>query len=666
MPRLQLLPPAEVAETPEEAAPIINYLMNRGGPLAIDTETTGLHKFKDHVLYWSMATESRRYCFPASLLLFFDPLFLRKDITWYLANAKYDMHMLDNMGVKLHGPKWDIVVMDAMADDTRAHGLKEQADEAYGVSWGDFKDLFLDPDLVAKTLSLDPHAFRAFKKKSNGEKLMFMYHENPDIVIDYASCDAFFTYMRAEDLAAELAAEELMSRRLVPGMPTLQDYFETIEVPLTDALWRMERNGFPVDLDYRNQIRGPILDGLAASERRIRRIAGGDFNPSSTEELRDILFSKQGFGLKPVKYTSPKSGAPKKSTDEKTLQVLLGRTNNDTSAHQFLDALLKYRNLKKIYGTYVEKLEDKYVYNGKVHCSINQAGARTSRFSSSNPNMQNIPARNDVYKIRGIFTAEQGRSLVDLDYPQIEFRIAAVLAGEKKMLEAFRQGWDIHCAKAANMYPDATYESVVAAKARKENNEDLSDIDKRMLQYRAGAKTVGLGTLYGEGPKKMADQLGITVDDARELIDTFFNTNRRISHFTEYMKQFAHENGFTYTMLGRVRRLHNINNDYQRKIVAAEERQSVNSSVQGSGAEMMKLAILRVDADPRFQELGGKLLMTVHDELISSAPDDTAQEVYEIKKELMADPYRWGPINIDYPVPVTPDGSVAKRWSEAK
>ena len=196
MPRLRLLPPATVVDSHEKATAVLNYLMNRGGRIAIDTETTGLDVMRDRILYWSMATEDQRYFLEYQYLYRFDPLFQRKDVSWYLANAKYDMHMFANAAVSLAGEVRDIVVMDAMIDDTRPHGLKEQNRLAYGIEWGDFKDLFLDPERVAKSLSLDKEGLKAFKALKGQEKLPFVYGNRPDIVIDYASCDAFFTESR--------------------------------------------------------------------------------------------------------------------------------------------------------------------------------------------------------------------------------------------------------------------------------------------------------------------------------------------------------------------------------------------------------------------------------------------------------------------------------------
>ncbi len=280
--------------------------------------------------------------------------------------------------------------------------------------------------------------------------------------------------------------------------------------------------------------------------------------------------------------------------------------------------------------------------------------------------MQNIPIRNDPYKIRGIFVAPNGELLVDYDYPQIEFRIAAVLAGEQKMMDDIHRGWDCHSANANNMYEDASYEAITLARQKKDNKEPLTDLDKRMLKYRDGAKTSGLAALYGQGRRRMAAQLGITTDDAQDLIDTFFETNPAIEGLIHFMHEYGHKFGFTYTMLGRKRRLHLINNRYSKGLVKQQERIAFNTLVQGSGAEMMKLAILRVDNDPDFRSLGGRLLLTVHDELLATAPKENAEEVGEIMKKLMAHPYHWGPIQLDYPVPITPDGSIAERWSEAK
>lgn len=669
MPRLRLLPEVEAAYTPEEAVPILQYLENRGGPIAIDTETTGLNIMRDRVLFWSMATEDRRFFFPADMLSVFESLFQSKTQRWYLANAKYDRHLLANMGHPLCGETWDIIDMDALDDDTRPHGLKDQADYAYGADWGEFKDLFLDTYMVSEVLGLDRGSFTRFKEMSVGDKLLLVYNEQPEIVEDYATCDAFFTYMRTVDLQDRLSCTPLATAVIGgPEFSTLLDYYKVLEVPLTKTLWRMERNGILVDEDYVKKLDGPLRDGITAYQNRVWDAAGRKFNVKSPDELRIILFDqKRGFGLKPLNYTTG-SGTPKASTDEPTLVGLLLRLSKDSRAYKFIEALLEYRGLVKLHGTYVRDLIKKYTTNGRVHCRFNQSGARTARLSSANPNMQNIPVNGDNYKIRGAFISDPGYALIDYDYPQIEFRIAAAHAREELMLTDIRRGWDIHTANAANMYkadPDVSYEAIQEARRKKDAKEPLSDVDKKLLGRRVSAKTTGLGALYGEGPMKMSQQLDCSVEEAKETIRRFFDTYRNIDGHIKYMHEYAHNNECTFTMLGRLRRLHRINSD-NRALVMAERRQAYNTNIQGSGAEMIKLAMLQIDNNPDFATLGGKLLLTVHDEIVAEGPEDTKQDLAEIMQGLMSDPYNWGPIKFKYPVPVTPDGGVGYRWSELK
>lgn len=657
MPLLRLLPPATVISTPQQASATVEYLLRRGGRLAIDTETTGLDKFRDNILYWSMATESERYFIEAKDIYRFDALFRSTDIAWYLANAKYDMHMLANAGVELKGQVRDIQVQDAMLDDTRKHGLKEQAHYNYDVRWGDFKDLFLDVGHVAQRLGLDPKELKAFRDLKGQEKLPFVYQKDPKIVIDYATCDAYFTYLLGEDLEAQLAGLELPVE-LVPGMNTALDYFEILEVPLTKALWSMERTGFLVDTDYVKKIDQPMRDGIVRIEQKLGDLLGRGFNPRSSEEVAELFYDH--YKLKAPRYTTTGS----RGTAEKDLQILLSRVDPMGTAADLLRLILEHRQLNKLHGTYVKSVHKNIGPDGRIHSSINQTGARTSRLSSSDPNLQNIPARNDPYKIRGMFVAPEGYNLVDLDYPQIEFRIAAVLANEEGMMESIRKGWDIHCANAASTF-NIPYDDIVAAKDKKERKEKLTEHDHKCLEARNEAKAIGLGTMYGEGAGKIAAGLRIPVEKARESIVKFFEANPGIDSLISYMHQFAHDNEFTHTMLGRIRRLHRVNCGL-RGIEAEEERQAFNTLIQGSGAEMMKLAILRIHNDKNFHDLGARLVMTVHDELIAEAPEETDTEVKRLMLGHMADPYRWGPIDFGYPVPIDPDGSIAKRWSDAK
>lgn len=949
MPKLRLLPPVTTVYSQEKAVEVLEYLMKRGGSIAIDTETTGLDKLRSRVLCWSMATEDNRYFIPTEYLLLFDPLFQRADVTWLLANAKFDKHMLNNMGVDLAGDLWDIIVMDAMDDDTRAHGLKEQSYLAYGVRWGDFKDLFLDPAFVAKALGLEKKSFSQFKKMSLGDKLMFVYDEKPEIVENYASCDAYFTYMRAMDLRDQLVATSLPTD-MVPGLTNLFDYFQILEVPFTKVLWDMEREGVPVDMDRVKQIDGPMRDGIRAKELALRDMAGPTYNPRSNDELREILFSKEGFGLTPVNYTT--SGkTPVASTSEKDLKILQGRVK-DTKAFNFITAQLELRHVDKLHGTFIRDVKDLLGPDGRIHSSLNQAGTRTARLScvaawtrittrtglvpicrinpgdqvwthnerwrtvthrftkgfdhmydlhlsngevltctadhklllsdgrwaptgwiinehlkalghqpgksegcatalpvdrdadvgsdrreawddlpervldleplhasrraenstegsvlgikdgrqkphegkerksasqlaggllgrkglpdspvqweapvcssyrdggeawaagdpellrdsshrrkydeqqprqsgagykdrpshyslsagerlpvvevekivyrgclevyditvaedasyeacgvishnSSNPNLQNIPIRNDEFHIRSIFVAPDGENMHDYDYPQIQPRFAAILSGCEKMMEAIRNGWDIHSGNAYNMYkhkePQLTYEMIKEAIAIKEavkakipGARPLTDYEKKLLKYRDGAKTVGLGALFGEGKMKMAHQLGITPDDASDLIRTFFDTYPEIENLIFQMHDYGHETETTHTMLGRIRRLHKINNQYNIGQQKAEERISFNTLIQGTEMEAMKCAMLQIHHNEELRQMTFRLALSVHDELIGFSQKKYSKDADILVKELMGKPFNWGPIQIDLPIPVDPDGAIGSDWA---
>jgi DNA polymerase I-like protein with 3'-5' exonuclease and polymerase domains len=590
MPRLRLLPEVDVVMRPEDCAPVLEYLLRRGGPIGIDTETTGLRKLDDVVKYWSMATEERRFFLPWQFLERFRPLLTKQDQIWYLANAKFDAHMIANMGIELGGQWWDIMIMDAMDDDTRPHRLKSQAFTHFGVKWAEFKETFLDPKTVGAMLGLDKASFSAFKKKiakSPGEALEFVYAEAPEVVENYATCDAYFTYAIADLLRKVLEATPTPTK-VVPCITNLFDYFQLIEQPLTHTLWRMERRGVLADVDYAESLAGPMLDGLASARREINLLLGnGTFDPRKKDDLRALLFTKDGFGLKPMKTSGLKAGvlqtksAPKPAVDVKDLLELQERVGTDSRAGKFITHYVKWAKIDKLYGTYVEGLR-KHVSptTGRVHTNFNQHIARTTRLSSSDPNLQNIPVRNDKYGLRGIFVAARGKKLISRDYPQIEFRVAAALSGQESMMADIRAGLDIHTANAARMYgkkfPDVTYEAITTARKKKDAKEPLTALDLLCLKCREGAKTTGLGTMYGEGKKKIALDLGVSDDEAQEGIDLFFNSNQDLARLIDFMHEIAEEHGISHTWLGRMRRLHRSSNHFNRGIIAAEMRQAFN------------------------------------------------------------------------------------------
>lgn len=404
----------------------------------------------------------------------------------------------------------------------------------------------------------------------------------------------------------------------------MTELYQRIELPLTKVLADMELKGVLIDTKYLGEL-SKILDiSLIQIEREIYDLAGETFNINSPKQLAYILFEK--LKLPPVKKT--KTGY---STDAEVLSQLANES-------EICAKLLEYRELTKLKSTYVDALP-KLInpYTGRLHTTFSQTGTSTGRLASSEPNLQNIPVRSEIGKeIRRAFIAPKGYKLISADYSQIELRILAHLSGDPLLIEAFNKGVDIH--------------SQTAAKILGVKPEEVTPNMRRL------AKTINFGIIYGMSDYGLSKELGIHKREAKEYIENYFNTYKVVKEFLEGLKEEAREKGYVTTIFNRRRYIPQINssNKTEREL---GERLAVNTPIQGSAADLIKLAMVRLHEILRLKNLSAHIILQIHDELLIEAKNDIAEEVASIVKDTMENVY---PMR----VPITVDVKIGDNWCE--
>lgn len=461
---IQELPPVTWVDNPEAMMKFVNHVRDTG-EAAIDTETTGLNRWKDHVVVWSACPEENsRYCFSREMLPIFDKeLSQDSNLTWWLTNMTFDFCMLTNSGVRAPtGPAYCTLAMDWLHDENRSgfHGLKDTALHYCGMRMIDFKDTF---EKKFKDDTVETRLLRGLKEDFRG-------------AISYASLDAYATFKVKDRLRDMLADEEMVHNQ------SLWDYFREIELPFTRVLFNMIRRGIMVDTGYLEDLKPKLADTAMRLERQINKIAGKEINLKSTKQLRWLLFEK--IGLKPIKRT--KTQEP--STDESVLSAYA------EDGIEVCELITKLRKVNKINGTYVEGLSKWADPDGRIHPTLTQHVTVTGRLSSVDPNLQNIPKPDgDVYHLREAFIPRHGYVFVVFDYSQLEMRLLAHESGDENMIDVINRGWDIHVGTACVMY-GYDYDELKAAIKKKKNPEAiLSDMEMAMCEARAAAKAIGFG-----------------------------------------------------------------------------------------------------------------------------------------------------------------------------
>jgi len=440
-----------------------------------------------------------------------------------------------------------------------------------------------------------------------------------EIVKDYAAEDADITLQLKHQLFPLLKEKEV------------EKVFNEVENPLVKVLTAMEFEGVKVDVDFLNDYSKLLDVDARKAEESVYMQAGVKFNLASPKQLGEVLFDKMQLDS-----SAKKTKTGQYQTGEDVLQKLA------TKGHQIVVDILVFRELTKLKSTYVDALP-KLINSktGRVHTSYAQAVAVTGRLSSNNPNLQNIPIRTDRGKeIRKAFVPRTAdRILVSADYSQIELRIVAAISGDPNMCEAFRLGKDIHTATAAKVY-----------------NIEESDVTKEM---RYKAKSVNFGIIYGQGAFGLADNLGISRSEAKEIIDNYKREFASIQKYMDDTINFARENGYVETLMGRKRWLRDINSS-NFTVRGFAERNAINSPIQGTAADMIKLAMIKIQAQLEKEKLQSKMILQVHDELIF----DAVQEEIDILKPLILDNMK-SALLLPNDVPVEAELGMGKNWLDA-
>ena len=575
---------------------------------AIDTETTSKHPMKAQLVGMSFSFRENRgfyipigHTFPdefeqpgkEEILRIFKPLLENPDIKKVGQNIKYDYIVLARFGIFMQGIAFDTMIASYLLNPSvRGHSLDRIAMNLFGY----------------KTISYEEVAGKG--KNQTGFQQVPICE-----AVNYASEDADITFMAYQHFKKEIKDQGL------------SDLMKNIEVPLITVLGNMEMEGIKVDKNVLKHLSNTFDLELKSLEKAIYSLAGEEFNINSSQQLGVILFEK--LNLKVVKKTKKKTGF---STDVEVL-TKLART------HELPEKLLRYRTLGKLKSTYVDalhKLTSKET--GRVHTSFNQAITVTGRLSSSNPNLQNIPIRKkEGRKIRKAFIPKEGHTLISADYSQIELRILAHYAQDEILIEAFKNGEDIHTRTALEVF------------------QVLPQFVTKDL--RSQAKTINFGIIYGMSGFRLANDLNISRKMANAYIDNYFKRYSGVKQFIDTTIEETKKSCEVYTIFGRRRRLDDINSS-NANIRNFAQRAAVNTPIQGSAADLIKLAMIKMDAALQKNNMASKMLLSVHDEIIFETPLEEKDQLIDLAKSVMENVY---PLK----VPLEVNFGSGENWAQA-
>lgn len=591
-----------IADTPEKISVMLTQI-SQHSTFCFDSETTGLNSLHAELVGLSFSVQSfHAWYVPISAnrsealsqLEQFKSLFADETKTLIGQNIKYDYQVMKNYGIEINNKLFDTMVAHFLIKPDMRHNM----------------------DILAETyLNYSPVSIETLIGKK-GKDQTSMRDVPLEQIAAYAAEDADVTYQLMEKFAPELKSNEV------------EKLFNEVEVPLITVLANIEREGIRVDTDTLHQMSAQLQEDVVAVEKEIQELAGTKFNVSSPKQVGEILFDYLKIIEKPKKT---KTG--QYATGEDVLSKL-------EKAHPIVSKILDYRELVKLKNTYVDTLPELVnPITKRIHTTYNQVVAVTGRLSSDNPNLQNIPIRTERGRqIRKAFIArDEEHVLLSADYSQIELRIVASISGDVNMCAAFKEGKDIHTATAARVF--GVEENAVT----------------KEMRYKS--KSVNFGIIYGQGAFGLAENLNIPRAEAKELIDNYFREYAAIRNYMDDQIAFARENGYVQTLLGRKRWLRDINSA-NATVRGFAERNAINAPIQGSAADMIKVAMINIYRELQQQQLRTKMLLQVHDELIFDVYKPELDHVKHLVEKHMREAL---PLN----VPVEVGMGTGMNWLEA-
>jgi DNA polymerase I len=604
-----------IVNTPQQLQQIVEVL-NNAPTIVFDTETTSTDQMAGDLVGISLSVDGKTgYYIPVGhkegkqlpmqqVLDALRPALENPNIGKVAHNANYDVVVLQRYGIDIKPITFDTMIAEWLLDPLSKNlGLKNLVYNTLRDEEG--KNVYMTPitDLIG-----------------TGKNQLTMDVVDIDQAAPYAAADAALTYQLLEVMKPRLEQS---------GMQKLND---EIEMPLVPVIGAMERAGILFDVPYLSELSVRLNAQLAALEQEIVDLSGGygTFNINSPKQLNDVLFGKLGLPTKGLRKTSHGY-----STDAAVLENL-------RDAHPIVEKIMEYRELSKLKGTYVDALPALInPRTGRVHTSYNQTGSSTGRISSSNPNLQNIPIRTEVGReVRRAVIAPEGKMLLSADYSQVELRILAHITRDDTLVEAFRNGQDIHAATAAAVYG--------------------IPLEKVSYDQRSFAKRVNFGLIYGMGSYRLARDSDLTLAEADAFIKTYFERIPGVQEYINSTKRAARQPEGLQTLLGRRREFPAlVSGRENRNVLQAEERAAINMPIQGTAADIMKRAMINVYDELQKRKLETTMNLQVHDELVLEVPEDEVEEVKSFVVDIMVDAYPLDP-------PLSANVSVGKNWRDMK